>query len=145
MCLTNEWLINLHLIMKGVDFMKCKDLILWQKSMDLVEEVYLLIKKLPQEEIYALSSQMRRAVVSIPSNVAEGSGRKSPKDYIRFLYIARGSQYELETQVHICIRLNYLTEEETIKVFSLLSEVGKLLNSFINKIESKLDTNPTST
>lgn len=131
--------------MKGVDFMKCKDLILWQKSMDLVEEVYLLIKKLPQEEIYALSSQMRRAVVSIPSNVAEGSGRKSPKDYIRFLYIARGSQYELETQVHICIRLNYLTEEETIKVFSLLSEVGKLLNSFINKIESKLDTNPTST
>lgn len=125
--------------------MKCKDLILWQKSMDLVEEVYLLIKKLPQEEIYALSSQMRRAVVSIPSNVAEGSGRKSPKDYIRFLYIARGSQYELETQVHICIRLNYLTEEETIKVFSLLSEVGKLLNSFINKIESKLDTNPTST
>ena len=122
-----------------------KDLILWQKSMELVKEVYLLIKKLPQEENYALSSQMRRAVVSIPSNIAEGSGRKSPKDYIRFLYIARGSQYELETQVHICIRLNYLTEEETIKVFSLLSEVGKLLNSFINKIESKLDTNPTST
>lgn len=117
-----------------------KDLILWQKSMELVKEVYLLIQKLPQEENYALSSQMRRAVVSIPSNIAEGSGRKSQKDYIRFLDIARGSQYELETQLHICIMLNYLTEDETKKVFSLLSEVGKLLNSFIKRN----DTNSTS-
>ena len=76
-----------------------KDLNLWQKAMKLVKLTYLLIKKLPKEETYALSDQMRRAVISIPSNIAEGNGRKSKTEYIRFLDISRGSLYELETQL----------------------------------------------
>ena len=77
--------------------MHYKDLTAWQKSMELVKEVYCLVKKLPKEETYSLSDQMRRAAVSIPSNIAEGNGRKSLTDYARFLDIARGSEYELET------------------------------------------------
>ena len=92
-----------------------KELIVWQKAMELVKEVYSLTKKLPKEETYALSDQMRRAVVSIPSNIAEGYGRKSKIEYIRFLDIARGSQYELETQIQICIMLEFLNENDTKK------------------------------
>ena len=83
-----------------------KDLIVWQKSMDLLVEIYHFVKKLPKEETYALSDQMRRAAVSIPSNIAEGRGRSSEKDYLRFLFIARGSQAEIETQLFACVRLN---------------------------------------
>ena len=74
-----------------------KELIVWQKSMDLVAEIYKLVKFLPKEETYALSDQMRRAVVSIPSNIAEGYGRNSTRDYVKFLKTARGSCFELET------------------------------------------------
>ena len=111
-----------------------KDLIVWQKSMDLLVEVYRLVKKLPKEETYALSDQMRRAVVSIPSNIAEGRGRSSEKDFLRFLFIARGSQAEIETQLLACIRLNYLTESEVELSLDLCSEVGKMLNSMIRKL-----------
>lgn len=111
-----------------------KELIVWQKSMELVKEIYCLVKKLPKEETYGLSDQMRRAVVSIPSNIAEGNGRKSQVEYTRFLDIARGSQFELETQLHICIMLKYLTENETQKAFELIGEVGKMLNSLIIKL-----------
>jgi len=113
-----------------------KELIVWQKAMELVKEVYSLTKKLPKEETYALSDQMRRAVVSIPSNIAEGYGRKSKIEYIRFLDIARGSQYELETQIQICIMLEFLNENDTKKVFTLISETGKMLNSLINKLQA---------
>lgn len=78
-----------------------RDLIVWQKSMELVRAVYALTKQLPKEEIFALSNQLRRAVVSIPSNIAEGYGRNSKQDYLRFLNIARGSKYEVETQHQI--------------------------------------------
>ena len=87
-----------------------KDLILWQKSMELVKETYSLVKKLPKEETYALSDQMRRAAISIPSNIAEGNGRKSKIDYVRFLDISRGSLYELETQIYIGVMLNFFEE-----------------------------------
>jgi four helix bundle protein len=110
-----------------------KELKVWQKSMELVKEIYSLVKKLPKEELYVLSDQMRRAAISIPSNIAEGNGRKSHTEYARFLDIARGSQFELETQLHICIMLNYLTENETQKAFELISEVGRMLNSLIIK------------
>ena len=83
-----------------------KDLIVWQKSMDLVIEIYKLVKKLPKEETYSLSDQMRRAVVSIPSNIAEGYTRKSTNEYLNFLSIANGSRTELETQLLICERIN---------------------------------------
>ena len=115
-----------------------KDLIVWQKSMDLVEEIYVLTSKLPDNEIYALSNQMRRAAVSLPSNIAEGNGRSTGKDYVKFLTIARGSKSELETQLYICLRLKYLTPEQTEKAFILCAEVGRMLNSLINKIK----TNP---
>ena len=111
-----------------------RDLIVWQKSMALVKEVYALLKLLPKEEQYALSDQMRRSVVSIPSNIAEGYGRNSINDYARFLNIARGSKYELETQLHICVMLSYITEEQSKFAFELLQEIGKMLNSFIKKL-----------
>lgn len=74
-----------------------KELLVWQKSMLLVEEIYRLVKRLPKEETYALSDQMRRAAVSIPSNIAEGNARNSPKEFQHFLYISLGSAAELET------------------------------------------------
>lgn len=111
-----------------------KELIVWQKSMDLVVEVYHLVKKLPKEEIYVLSDQMRRSVVSIPSNIAEGHGRNGPKDYIHFLSIARGSKQELETQIFLCIRLGYISESEALQALSLCDTVGKMLYSIISKL-----------
>ena len=113
-----------------------KDLIVWQKSMLLVKEIYSIVKLLPKEEQYALSDQMRRAAVSIPSNIAEGYGRASTNDYVRFLNIARGSKYELETQVHICVMLNYITKEQSASVFELTQEIGKMLNSLAKKLMS---------
>ena len=115
-----------------------KDLIVWQKSMDLLVEVYRLVKKLPKEETYALSDQMRRAVVSIPSNIAEGRGRSSEKDFLRFLFMARGSRAELETQILACIRLNYFEEIEAEPALNLSSEISSMLNSMINKLSLKL-------
>ena len=114
-----------------------KDLILWQRAMDLVVEVYDLIKKLPKEELFALSDQIRRAVISIPSNIAEGQGRNSPKEFVHFLSIAKGSKAELETQLLLCVRINYLTESEMEKAMSLIEEVGKMLNSLQKKLTTK--------
>ena len=116
-----------------------KDFIVWQKAIDLSVEVYKLVKLLPKTETYALSDQMRRAVVSIPSNIAEGQGRNSAKDFLRFLNIARGSQRELETQLYICTRLEYFTEEEVSTALNLCEEVGKMLTSLIKKIRSRLE------
>ena len=76
-----------------------RDLVVWQKSMELTEEIYRLVKTLPREETYGLSDQMRRAVVAVPSNIAEGHGRNSEKEFIRFLCMAKGSVFELETQI----------------------------------------------
>lgn len=114
-----------------------KDLILWQRAMDLVVEVYDLVKKLPKEEFFALSDQIRRAVISIPSNIAEGQGRNSSKEFIHFLSIAKGSKAELETQLLLCVRINYLKELEIEKAMSLVEEVGKMLNS----LQKRLTTN----
>ncbi len=113
-----------------------KDFIVWQKAMDLTVEVYRLVKFLPREETYALSDQMRRASVSIPSNIAEGQGRGSTKDFINFLFIARGSQTELETQLQICIRLNYLSETQAETALNLCQEISKMLSTLILKLKS---------
>ncbi len=115
-----------------------KDLIVWQKSMDLLVEVYRLAKKLPKEETYGLSDQMRRAVVSIPSNIAEGKNRSSGKDFLRFLFIARGSRAEVETQLLACIRLNYLEEDDVENALKLCTEVGKMLSAMISKMSHNL-------
>ena len=101
--------------------------------MDLVDEVYLLMKLLPKDELFALSSQIRRAVVSIPSNIAEGYERKSKKEYVHFLSVAKSSRAELETQLLICIRQKFFTQEQADKAFGLSKEVGRMLNAIINK------------
>lgn len=112
-----------------------QSLIVWQKSMDLVDEIYKIVKFLPKEEIYALSDQMRRACVSIPSNIAEGYERGSTKEYIQFLLIARGSRAELETQLHICVRQRYLTKQQSEVAFELCGEIGRILNSLVTKLK----------
>lgn len=115
------------------------DLNVWQKSMDLVEEVYTLVKRLPKEEMYALSSQLRRAAVSIPSNIAEGNGRSSRKEYLRFLLISRGSTFEVETQLLICVKVEYLVEEEIERAMTLCSEVKKMLNGLIRNLSAPIE------
>ena len=115
-----------------------EDLIVWQKSMDLLEEVYRLIKLLPREETYALADQMRRAATSIPSNIAEGHGRNSNKEFANFLNIARDSLSELRTQLRICHRLKYFSESDSEKALNLCEEVYKILNAFISKLRSKI-------
>ena len=111
-----------------------RELIVWQKAMDLVVETYHAVKRLPKEEMYALSDQMRRTAVSIPSNIAEGQSRNSTKEFASFLTIARRSAAELHTQYQICIRLQYITEAEAEKALQLLEEVGKMLKTLIQKL-----------
>ena len=111
-----------------------KDLVVWQKAMDLVEETYRIAKRLPREELYALSDQMRRAAVSIPSNIAEGQVRNSTKEYVQFLSVARGSNAELHTQLLVCVRLKYVLKDEIFKAIGLSEEVGKMLLTIIQKL-----------
>jgi four helix bundle protein len=111
-----------------------QELTVWQKSMLLVEEVYRLLRKFPEQEQYALTDQLRRSVVSIPSNIAEGYGRNAKNDFIRFLNIARGSKYEVETQLLIAKRLGYVTESDLTNALKLCDETGKMLNALIKKL-----------
>ncbi len=104
------------------------DLIVWQRAMDLVEQVYLASKSFPKEETYGLCSQLRRACVSIPSNIAEGQGRNSAKEFLHFLSIAYGSLREAETQILIAGRLAYLEQKQVTALMELAGEVGRLLN-----------------
>ena len=117
-----------------------KDLIVWQKAMEMTTLLYKIIKKLPKEVTYTLSDQMRRAAISIPSNIAEGFGRNSKKEYLQFLYIANGSVCELETQLTLCVNINYLSETETQPIMDLLSEIGKI----IMKITKNLNSNTSN-
>ncbi|MCT4588624.1 MAG: four helix bundle protein [Carboxylicivirga sp.] len=112
-----------------------RDLIVWQKGMDLVEQVYEVSKHFPAEELYCLTQQIRRCVISVPSNIAEGYGRNHTKDYIRFLQIASGSLYELQTQLEIALRLHYISELLYTPVNNLSIEVEKMLASLINKLK----------
>ena len=108
-----------------------QELIAWQRAMDLVEEVYKASKSFPREEIYALTSQIRRAAVSIPSNIAEGQGRRTTADFLRHLSIAYGSLREVETQMLIAARLGYSGLERTETVMNRAGEVGRLLNGLM--------------
>ncbi len=116
---------------------KYQQLTVWQKGMQLVKLIYLVTKALPHEELYGLSNQMRRAVISIPSNIAEGFGRYNTKEYMHFLRIARGSCYEVETQLQICTQINYLTEEETSAPLQLCNEINRMLNAMLTKLSKK--------
>lgn len=114
-----------------------KDLIVWQKSVDLVIAVYKITKKFPREELYGLISQIRRAVVSIPSNIAEGRGRGTKKDFVQFLRIAFGSCEELETQLEISKRLLFGDIMSYNESDNLLLEVKKMLQSMISKLSPR--------
>lgn len=111
-----------------------KDLIIWQRSMDLVEIIYRITEDFPSNESFGILSQMRRAAISIPSNIAEGYGRQSTGSYSQFLSIARGSLFELETQIEICIRLKYLQKIESEKLLAELVEISKMISSLISKL-----------
>lgn len=115
------------------------DLLVWQKAMGLVVEIYELVKLLPKEEMYSLSDQMRRAAVSIPSNIAEGHARQSVRSFIHVLSIAQGSRAELETQLLICVRIGYLERKQIENAFTLCQEIGKMMyvleNTWISKLK----------
>ena len=103
------------------------DLKVWRLGMDLSEAVYELTKKLPKEETYGLTSQLRRAIVSIPANIAEGNGRESAKEYLRHLSFAIGSLCEVDTFLLLTVRLNYLSQQEVTPIQEKLEEEGRML------------------
>jgi len=114
-----------------------KDLLIWQKGVDIVVSIYQLVEGFPKEEIYALSSQLKRASVSIPANIAEGYGRNSTQSYIHFVSISRGSLCELETQLLVSQKLNFIKNEKLFnEIMNQITEESKMINSFINKLES---------
>jgi len=116
-----------------------KNLIAWQKAMELVKETYLLLKKYPKDELFGLISRTKRAVISIPSNIAEGAGRNYKRDTVQFLHIARGSLYELETLFHIAVMTSIVTEAEFAHISRSIDETHKILNGLINSFERRND------
>jgi len=114
-----------------------KDLLVWRKAVDLVTEVYRATRDFPREEIYGLTSQLRRSAVSIPSNIAEGQSRRTSREFRQFLGTARGSLAELETQIMIAENLGYLSLEVGKKLKVRVIEVGKMLNGLITAISSQ--------
>ena len=108
-----------------------RDLIVWQKAMSLVTDIYRETKLFPRDEVYGLTAQIRRASVSIPSNIAEGQGRRTTADFVKHLSIAYGSLREVETQALIARRLNYVAEIALNKVLNHAGEVGRLLNGLM--------------
>jgi four helix bundle protein len=114
-----------------------KDLQVWQKAYDLCLEVYRTTKIFPTEEKYGLTSQLRRAAVSVPSNIAEGYGRKTTPDYIRSLYIAYGSICEVETQLLLAKDLTYIAQKDIKKIEEDIREVERMLKALIKALEEK--------
>ena len=115
-----------------------RDLIVWRQAMTLAKECYLLTKSFPREEIYGLTSQIRRASISVPANIAEGSGRGSRKDYQQFLRIAQGSLREVETYLLLGVEIEITSPEQTDALLKQVESIGKLLRALIRS----LDPNP---
>ncbi|MBN1791216.1 MAG: four helix bundle protein [Bacteroidales bacterium] len=113
-----------------------KDLIVWQKSLDFVTEIYQLTKSYPKEEVYGLTNQLRRAAVSIPSNIAEGAARSTKKEFNQFLHISLGSLSELKTQLLISENLGYLSKEDSLKKTEKLTEIRRILLGLISSLEN---------
>ena len=112
-----------------------RDLIVWQKSMSLVTEVYHVSDSFPSSEDFSLTAHVRKTAVSVPSNIAEGFGRGSAIDYVRFLKIARGSVYELQTQLEIAVNLGYLKHDSFENFEQVVNEIERMLNSLIAKVQ----------
>ena len=115
-----------------------RDLIVWQKSMDLVVAVYRACKSYPKDETYGLVSQTRRAAVSIPANIAEGQGRRLAKEFHQFLAHARGSLLELDTHLELALRLEYMNQAQYCSLHQQIDEVGRLLNGLMRSINTNI-------
>jgi len=118
-----------------------KNLKIWQESMELTVEVYKITSEFPQNEKYGLTSQIRRAAISISSNIAEGSSRNSNKDFSRFLSISLGSAFELETQLIIANKLHLIDEKSLKNIITSLSEIQKMIIGFQNKLNNNYTVN----
>ncbi len=116
-----------------------KDLIVWQKSMLFVEEIYSLTKGFPDEEKYGLTAQLRRASVSIPSNISEGAARHGKKEFEHFLYMALGSAAEVETQLELARRLNYVTDSTVETQLQNITEIRRMIQGMIGHLVSNKD------
>jgi len=112
-----------------------KEMKIWQKSRALVKVVYEISKSLPKEELYALTSQIRRAAISIPANIAEGAGRESEKEFAHFLAIANGSAFEVETQLFLCFDLNYISEVELNDFLIKIQEIQRMIFRFKQQLK----------
>ncbi len=128
-------MICLHAYMPG-SIKSHRDLIAWNKAMELVVRVYRATRDFPKEELYGLTSQIRRSVVSVPANIAEGQGRRHRREFQQFLGHARGSLLELETHLEVALRLDYLEAEEYRRIRNLTVEVGRLINGLIRSLTS---------
>ena len=117
-----------------------RDLIAWKKAMTFVREIYRATAAFPKEEIFGLTSQVRRAAVSIPSNIAEAKGRYSQRDFLHFLMQARGSINEVETQLLIAQELGYLPDDQTDELLCQSKELGKILNGLISSLRKTADS-----
>jgi len=122
-----------------------RDLVVWRKAMDLAAEVHLLSKAFPRDELYGLTSQVRRAAVSVPSNIAEGQARQSTAEFLNFLSIAHGSLAEVDTQLLLAQRFQYVSDETTSKAASLIIEVSKMLFSLRAKLTALSNHEPPVT
>jgi four helix bundle protein len=114
-----------------------KELVIWQKARVLVKDVYELTKSFPESEKYGITSQVQRAAISIPANIAEGAGRGSDKDFLRFLDIATGSAFELETEIILCHDLNIIDEQNCNIILPKIQEIQKMIFSFKNHFKVK--------
>ena len=117
-----------------------RDLLIWEKGMELASKTYSIVKMFPKFEDYALSSQMRRAAISIPSNIAEGFGRNSKKEFQHFLRFSLGSLFELETQAKIALNESYLSNDEHREYNDILREMERMLTSFIRSNKKIIDS-----
>ncbi|MCD4727075.1 MAG: four helix bundle protein [Pirellulales bacterium] len=115
-----------------------RELIVWQKAMDLVKSVYETTSCFPSSELYGLTSQVRRAAVSIPSNIAEGQGRNTTRDFLHFLSVAQGSLREVETQISIAESLGYIEKQLERTILDTTAEVGRLISGLCNSLKNKL-------
>ena len=113
------------------------ELEVWKESRGLVSDIYSISQSFPQQELYGLTNQIRRCAVSIPSNIAEGCGRRTASDTIQFLHISRGSLYELETQLYIALDLKYISSEDFERINNRIISCKKLINGFIKYYKSE--------
>lgn len=113
-----------------------RDLVVWQNAMDLVDQIYQITRSFPKDENFGLTSQIRRSAISIPSNIAEGHGRSSPKEFRRFLRMALGSLAELDTQLEIALRQAYITPDQSESLSTAITQLRKMLHGLIRSLNT---------